>query len=194
MRFFSVWKISLLFLAGMMLAGCNVPVVSRFGQLPNQVGIYYRSEVEGKDLMVQVRGTPFGGSEEDFARTVTAMISPPTWYRPPARVVTVSPYEKNPSFRLVFLFGAPYVAGGVRACQETATLELAPSAAPLSVQGAVCMDDKMIAEADGRIARVSGPDDPALRQLITSMTSEMLAYQGFEQPSSSTDWLYRQPK
>ena len=149
------------------------------------------ADVEGKDLMVQVRGTPFGGSEHDFAQAVTAMVTPPAWYRPPARIVSVSAYENNPSFRMVFLFGAPYTASGVQACAETPTLALAPSPTPLTVQGAVCKDNVMIAEAEGLLTQVDGPNDPALRRLISSMTNEMLTYQGFGLNSSSTDTFFR---
>ena len=191
MGFFFQRKTLLVCLTGFLLAGCGVPMVSRVDWVPNKIGMYYPADVEGKDLMVQVRGTPFGGSEHDFAQAVTAMVTPPAWYRPPARIVSVSAYENNPSFRMVFLFGAPYTASGVQACAETPTLALAPSTTPLTVQGAVCKDNVMIAEAEGLLTQVDGPNDPALRRLISSMTNEMLTYQGFGLNSSSTDTFFR---
>ena len=186
-----LYRLGAALLTACLLSGCGLPMVSRVDWVPNKVGIFYPADVEGKDMYIQVRGAPFGGSEEDFARRVAAMVTPPVWYRPPARIVPVSPYGPNPSFRIVFLFGAPYVAAGARACAETATLPLQPSNAPLTVQGAVCKDDRWIAEAEGVIEKVDGPDDPALDQLIRDMTTEMLPYQGSGFPILFSPWPQR---
>lgn len=161
------------------LTGCGGPVISRIdAPVPNRFEAYFSGMAAGQDLFVTVRGTPFGGSERDFASKVAGMIVTPAWLPKPERIVTLAESDPPPPFRVVLLFGTPYTVSGREACRHERTAPVVYTALPpgstITVQGAVCLEDSFITEAEGWVSNVSGPDDPRFRALISQLSDSLM--------------------
>lgn len=161
------------------LAGCGGPVISRIDSpVPNRFEAYFSGMASGQDLFVTVRGTPFGGNERDFASKVAGMIVTPAWLPKPERIVTLAEADPLPPFRIVLLFGAPYTASGREACRSERSVPVVRTALPpgstITVQGAVCLEDSFVTEAEGWVENVSGPDDPRFRALISQLSDSLM--------------------
>lgn len=164
------------------LAGCGGPVISRIdAPVPNRFEAYFSGMAAGRDLFVTVRGTPFGGNERDFASKVAGMIVTPAWLPKPERIVTLAEPDPLPPFRVVLLFGTPYEVSGREACRHERSAPVVHAALPpgstITVQGAVCLEDSFITEAEGWVRDVSGPDDPRFHALISQLSDSLMPQQ-----------------
>ena len=162
------------------LAGCGEPVISRVDEpSPSRFEAYYSGMAADKDLFVAVRGTPFGGTEKNFAPRVAASVQPPAWLPRPAQIVPLTTTSRvEPPFRVVLLFGAPGNVGGAEACKHGNTVPVVngplPRGSVVTVQGAVCYNDEYVTEAVGEVTNVSGPDDPRFKEMIHELSASLM--------------------
>lgn len=118
-------------------------------------------------------GTPFAGAE---ARTDAVIAAAFEGARPIYRFdFEVMPREAGASAYFVLAFAPPGARpSGAGLCRGEGSLGAERRSDGLEVLGVGCLGARRVAEARGRAGPLTGPDDPAFRQLIRQLARALV--------------------
>ena len=129
------------------------------------------------EMQVDVRGNPFSMIPERFADRVVAEMKGAT--RGPEVKFSTAPSGKGSApYRVVMMFNAPPTAFGDDACAETAT-SIPSSGKQLRLLTTFCNGDVALAESEGWVDNVAGPDDANFRELVRQVALALIPTHDF---------------
>ena len=131
----------------------------------------YSAAADGKEFLVEVRGTPFPGmSQAAFEEALMQVLMQARPTHPAARFTTkLSNPDAEPGYRLVLVFGPARNLAYETQCKALSRARFEPVAAgEVKVSATFCRKDDLMSRA---IARTSASDvnDPAFRQMFTHL-------------------------
>lgn len=122
-------------------------------------------------LLVEVHGSPFGEPVPEFRAAMAAAMTNKVFGRPTA--FTADPQAApQPRFRAVLAFNPPPDTDARALCEG----RIATAALPgerITVQGAFCDGNTVLASVQGWVAKVQGRDDRRFQMLIGQLTREL---------------------
>lgn len=122
-------------------------------------------------MLVQVHGDPFGLPPARFRALVAEAMTNKVFGRPTA--FTADPAQApRPGFRVVLAFNPPADASPEHLCRgQVVTAATAPDR--VTVLGAFCQGDTLLASIKGWVARVDDPGDKRFGFLMAQLTREL---------------------
>ena len=123
-------------------------------------------------LYTQIFGNPFDVPKQQLEQKITDTMYG-SHFGPRVPFVTQRPTDYKSPYRVVILFNPASNLNAAKICRQ----EAVPSAAQpgvVRILGALCSNEDRETSVVGEIAGVTGPDDPAFRQLIRQITTLLL--------------------
>ena len=123
-------------------------------------------------MLVQVVGNPFDASQDDLEQAVTGAMTG-SHFGPPVDFVTAPPEDFRSPYRIVMVFDSAHGYTEKKLCSEGQSLQ-PEKGDTVRVHAALCAADSPLTGLSGRVAEVTGPDDPRFGRLISQMTTNLL--------------------
>jgi hypothetical protein len=131
----------------------------------------YSAAADGKEFLVEVRGTPFPGmSQADFDQALMQVLMQARPSHPAAQFTTrLSTPDAEPGYRLVLVFGPARNLAFQTQCKSADRARFEPVAAgQVKVSATFCRKDDLMSRAIGKVDATS-VNDPAFRQMFTHL-------------------------
>lgn len=122
-------------------------------------------------LLVTVYGNPFGGDDSQFRHQVAESMTDRVFGRRTTFTANRD-LAPHPQFRAVIAFNTPADLGAHKLCSGQVPTAAHPGDR-LTVLGAFCQDDTLLASVRGWVGQVSGPSDKRFGLLMAQMTREL---------------------
>ncbi len=123
-------------------------------------------------LYTQIFGNPFDVPKQQLEQTITDTMYG-SHFGPRVPFVTQRPADYKSPYRIVLLFNPAGNLNARNACREEA-VSVAAEPGVVRIFGALCSNEDRETSVVGEMAGVTGPDDPAFRQLIRQITTLLL--------------------
>jgi len=153
------------------LAGCAGSTDVRVS--PRYMGPYTTSDVRyaaKEGVRAEIVGNPFAPDARDELEAVITESIARDHFGPRLPVYTEPPEDFISPYRVVMVFNP--IARSYPMCAEMP--ESGPGDGTVHVVAAFCASDQVLTELKGRASGVQSPDDPRFRELISTMTTELL--------------------
>lgn len=121
-------------------------------------------------VRAQIVGNPFAAEAQDQLEAVITESIANDHFGPTLPVYTEPPEDFISPYRVVMVFNP--TTGSYPLCENTP--EAGPNDGTVRVAAAFCASDRSLTEVKGSASDVRGPDDPRFRELISTMTLELL--------------------
>jgi hypothetical protein len=123
-------------------------------------------------ILVQVVGNPFDVPQADLERAVTGAMTG-SHFGPAVDFVTARSDGFRSPYRIVMVFDSAQGYTEGKLCRESGPFETGAGEI-VKVQAALCAGETALTGVSGRVAQVTGPDDPQFRRLISQITMNLL--------------------
>ncbi|MGF1641107.1 MAG: hypothetical protein ACFCUO_09175 [Rhodospirillales bacterium] len=141
----------------------------------DEAGQIARAAMASGPLMVEIRGSPYGGDPQPLATVVVeAMRRSVTWYANP-RFAVAEAEEAMPSFRIVITFNGGATIGARDQCRGRGVGGAPLEHGRVEVIATFCDEEDVLADVRGWIARSDGITDRRFDALVRQVTRDMLA-------------------
>ena len=172
--------------AGLGLAACtttnSIRITNVYQELPYSKSLVQYTAAPG-EVTVQIHGKAFAGQLPGDDEAIAEKLRMPAWVAP-ARFTTLPSDVARRSQRIVLAFN-PAARGPVsyRLCDDPETVEYAPVGARTRLEAAFCSGGRMVANAIGETAALSGVDDPQLAVLTRQLMVNLLPFRNPFKPN-----------
>lgn len=138
-------------------------------------------------IVTEVVGNPFGGSRQQFESRVLGYMKGQNRGKP-ADFVAAGGDRTLAPYKVVAAFNMPSYISPHDLCKGSASLPPPQAGAGSITLGiAFCIGDQLKSDATGRVAQLSGTDDPRLGELVRRVTEAMIPpYDGLDSGSGNT--------
>ena len=123
-------------------------------------------------ILVEVVGNPFDAPKADLERSITSAMTG-SHFGPHVDFVTTPPEGFRSPYRVVIVFDSTQNYTPYKLCSQTESIQPAASDT-VRAQAALCADRKPLTGVSGRVADVTGPDDPKFGRMISQLTTNLL--------------------
>ena len=166
-----------------LLSACGVPTTYKWNREQWSRAKLGYAAAQGA-MLTEIRGNPFTTPKAQLDKTVTETMYG-AHFGPLVRFVTENeaPQGLKSPYRVVMLFNPEETTNSKELCAG----DPAPGAGTLGsvkIAAAVCAKDLMETSIWGKVAEVSGPDDPGFKALIRQMTMQLFPHQNTDDRSA----------
>lgn len=123
-------------------------------------------------ILVEVFGNPFDAPQEELKQAITSAMTG-SHFGPHVDFVTTVPEDFRSPYRIVMVFDSTQGYTELKLCSHTRSIQ-PETGMTVRVHAAFCAADGPLTGLTGRVADVSGPNDPKFRQFIAQMTTNLL--------------------
>jgi len=123
-------------------------------------------------ILVEVVGNPFDAPKDELQQAVTGAMTG-SHFGPPVDFVTTPPEDFRSPYRIVLVFDSAHGYTEQKLCREGRSLQ-PEQGDSVWAHAALCAADSPLTGLSGRVADVTGPDDPKFGRLISQMTTNLL--------------------
>lgn len=122
-------------------------------------------------MLIEVHGDPFGQNAADFRGQLAQAMTDKVMGR--ATAFTADPaLAPQPRYRVVLAFNAPGNTDARHLCEGRVATAAVPSE-KITVLGAFCDGESLLASVRGWVVKVDGPGDKRFRQLIAQVVRDL---------------------
>lgn len=123
-------------------------------------------------MLVEVVGNPFDVPKSDLERSITGSMSG-YQYGPHVNFITTPGEGFRSPYRIVLVFDPTRGYTESKLCRDSGTIQ--PGTGDVvKVHAALCAGDQPLTGVSGQVAKVTGPDDPRFRRLISQIAMNLL--------------------
>lgn len=150
-----------------MLAGCAGPTVVSEGDPYTRIDDLYAYGVGARDIRLEVRGNPFGGTDQSFARDVEAAARAAVAPRLATRPSLAPDASARAGYAIVLAFDPAPDLTGDSLCADQAAASAPPPAAiaAVAVEAAFCISGRAYTAVHGETV-AAGAGDARLAALV----------------------------
>ena len=123
-------------------------------------------------MLVEVVGNPFDAPKADLERSITGAMAG-SHFGPRVDFVTTPPEDFRSPYRIVMVFDSEQGYTVLKLCSQTDSITPAATES-VRVHTALCAAEKPLTGVSGRVADVTGPQDPKFRRMISQITTNLL--------------------
>lgn len=123
-------------------------------------------------MLVEVVGNPFDAPKAELEQSITGAMTG-SHFGPHVDFVTTPPEDFRSPYRIVMVFDSERNYTQQKLCSQTASITPAATES-VKVHTALCAAEKPLTGVSGRVADVTGPEDPKFRQMISQITVNLL--------------------
>lgn len=123
-------------------------------------------------MLVEVVGNPFDAPKDDLEQAITGAMTG-SHFGPRVDFVTTPPEDFRSPYRIVLVFDSAHGYTESKLCSESGSIQ-PENGETVRAHAALCAADSPLTGLSGRVADVSGPDDPKFGQFISQITTNLL--------------------